>query len=108
MNDGELVDNLGLAKAVKADAKAEVDKIRAELLKRYGTKAKRRKLHSLALEGGLFRATITWCSKMYLDTEAIRAYLGKRIKQFENRGWYFQVTTTSKTGVRQAGDDDDD
>jgi hypothetical protein len=64
---GEIVDQLGHAKAALADAHAAESALKAELIARGVTEA----------EGALFRATVTSGSRWTLNADAIRKELGE-------------------------------
>jgi len=63
---GELVDQLGHAKAEAAEIKAHEDALKAELIARGATEA----------EGMLFRATVSESTRWTLDATAIREEMG--------------------------------
>jgi hypothetical protein len=63
---GEIVDQLGHAKAEAAEIKAREDALKAELIARGVTEC----------EGMLFRATVSEAARWTLDATAIRAEMG--------------------------------
>jgi len=66
---GHLVDNYGLLKAQAADAKAEMDSIKAILIERHGEGKH---------EGEMFRASITNPLRSLVKWEAVAAALAKK------------------------------
>ena len=67
LTTGELVDQLGHAKAEAAEIKAREDALKAELIARGIDEA----------EGILFRGTVTAATRWTLDAEAVRAEMGE-------------------------------
>jgi hypothetical protein len=63
---GELVDQLGHAKAEAAEIKSREDALRAELIARKVSED----------EGHLFRATVSEATRWTLDTECVKAEMG--------------------------------
>jgi hypothetical protein len=63
---GQVIDQLGHAKAETAEAKAREDALKAELIARGVTEA----------EGMLFRATVTEATRWTLDTDRVKAEMG--------------------------------
>jgi hypothetical protein len=90
---GELVDQLGHAKAELAEVKAREDALRAELISRSVESA----------EGMLFRATITEATRWTLDAEHIKAELGERWTIAHSKvSAVTSVRVTARSGSRQA------
>ena len=90
---GELVDQLGHAKAEAAEIKAREDALKAELIARGVTEA----------EGAIFRVTVSESSRWTLDAEAIRSEMGAA--WCDKRSKVGAVTTVrvgSRIGARQA------
>ena len=90
---GELVDQLGHAKAEAAEVKAREDALRAELIARGVTEA----------EGVHFRASVSESTRWTLDSARIREEMGELWCTSHSRvSSVVTLRVTARTGSRQA------
>jgi hypothetical protein len=90
---GELVDQLGHAKAEAAEVKVREDALRAELIAR-GVKS---------AEGMLFRASVSESTRWTLDAERIKAEMGELWAVAHSKvSAVTSVRLSARTGSRQA------
>ena len=90
---GELVDQLGNAKAEVAEVKAREDALRAELIARGVDSA----------EGMLFRATVAQATRWTIDTDRTKAEMGELWTVAHSKvSSVTSVRLSARTGSRRA------
>jgi hypothetical protein len=107
LTDNDLADYAGKVKAIQANAKSEMERVRAEAISRFSRRSKLayNRGTGYSVEGLLFKLTLTLCDQTTLDIDRIRDYLKSKVAQFERSSQHFKLTVSARTGTgRKEGD----